>query len=91
MDEKLHMTNITGYIRPSYVPHLPGKESRKQVVPIQVDYDCPKCAAGQMRPTGCGTTVGWSTYWPHECNNSECDYKETFEKQYPFVVYEEIK
>jgi len=63
-------------------------ETRKEVKQVQVDYRCPKCNKGYLRPT---ETV-FSTYppqFPHKCNN--CDYMETFSKQYPHIDYEEIK
>lgn len=65
-------------------------ETKKTVKPVQVDYKCPKCKQGYLRPTG---TV-LSTYparFPHKCNNFYCDYMETFsDKQYPYLEYVDV-
>ncbi len=63
-------------------------ETRKEVKQVQVDYRCPKCKNGYLRPTG--TVLNSNPpQFPHKCNN--CDYMETFrDKQYPYIDYEEI-
>ena len=63
-------------------------ETRKEVKQVQVDYQCPKCKKGYLRPTGMALTT-YPPQFPHKCNN--CDYMETFrDKQYPYIDYEEI-
>lgn len=56
-----------------------------EVKTVKIDYKCPKCGKGYLRPTG----VCYSTnppMFPHKCNN--CDYGETFEnKTYPYIDY----
>ncbi len=52
-------------------------ETKKEVKVFMVDYKCPKCEIGYLRPTG---TI-LSTYppqIPHRCNNEKCDYGENF-------------
>ena len=63
-------------------------EVRKKVDTIKVDYRCPKCGKGFLRPTG---QVLYSNplQYPHRCNNNDCDYGETFtDKSYPYIDYE---
>lgn len=65
-------------------------ETRKEVRTIQVDYRCPKCNRGFLRPTGNVLTV-YPPRYPHKCNNPECDYGETFsDKAYPYIDYEAV-
>jgi hypothetical protein len=63
-------------------------ETRKDVKTVQVDFKCPKCNVGFLRPTG----VVYSTYpakFPHKCNH--CDYNETFtDKQYPYMDFVDV-
>jgi len=65
-------------------------EQRIEVKTIQVDFKCPKCISGFLRPTG----MVLSTYppqYPHKCNNPNCDYHERFmEVSYPYTTYERI-
>ena len=65
-------------------------ETRKDVKTVQVDYKCPKCNNGYLRPTG----IVYSTYpaqFPHRCNNKNCDYGETFtDKQYPYMDFVDV-
>ncbi len=65
-------------------------EQRTEVKTIQVDFKCPKCNIGFMRPTGYGFTTN-ETHWPHRCDSLRCDYEEQFiNKTYPYIVYEPI-
>ena len=63
-------------------------EIRSEVKEVLIDYLCPKCNIGHLRPTGTVLT-SCPPQFPHKCNN--CDYMETFTvKQYPYIDYEEI-
>ena len=64
-------------------------ETRKEVKQVQVDYRCPKCKKGYLRPTGMALPCNPPEF-PHKCNNSTCDYMDRFLKQYPYIDYEEI-
>ena len=60
-------------------------EIKKEVKTVEIDYKCPKCKVGRLRPTG----VKQMTYppkYPHKCTN--CDYTETFRNTYPYIDYE---
>jgi hypothetical protein len=63
-------------------------EQIKEVKPVQVDYKCPKCEQGYLRPT----EICHSTHpplFPHKCTN--CEYGETFSgKKYPYINYQII-
>lgn len=62
-------------------------EKRKEVKTIEVDFVCPICDYGKLRPTG----IVLDTYpvqFPHNCN--QCDYTQTFSIQYPYLEYETI-
>lgn len=61
-------------------------ETKKEVKTVQVDYECPKCETGKLRPTGiCLTT--YPPMYPHKC--TDCDYGETFtDKMYPYIAHE---
>ena len=59
-------------------------EITKEVKVTQVDYKCPKCKRGRLRPTG-SALLSRPPYL-HKCNNTVCDYEETFEsKIYPYI------
>jgi len=65
-------------------------EERKPVKQVLVDYKCPKCNEGYLRPTGQVYTT-YPPMYPHRCNNPKCDYSETMHnKAYPHIEYEEI-
>jgi hypothetical protein len=68
-------------------------EQRKEVKPIQVDFKCPVCFDGYLRPTGMVLTSNPPKY-PHKCNGkscgADCYYTETFSgKTYPYIDYVE--
>mgnify|MGYP003507846415 CR=1 FL=1 len=64
-------------------------ETRKVVVPIQVDYQCDKCEEGVMRPTGVVKPMS-PPLIVHRC--TKCGHEDTYRnKRYPYIVYEEIK
>jgi len=63
-------------------------EERQEVKTIQVDYKCPRCPTGYLRPTGIMCNNHPPIY-PHKCNNPDCDYSKTIKnKKYPYVEYE---
>ncbi|MFA5207365.1 MAG: hypothetical protein WC428_01795 [Candidatus Paceibacterota bacterium] len=65
-------------------------EEKKEVKPFQIDFKCPKCPIGYLRPTGIAIG-GTPLRYPHICNNPECDYKEIMKgKIYPHVIYEPL-
>lgn len=63
-------------------------EEKKQVVNIRVDYKCPKCDKGYLRPMGTVFTTN-PPIIPHKCNNENCDYGESFNITYPYMDKEE--
>lgn len=65
-------------------------EVRKNVRPIQIDFKCPKCENGYLRPSGTVLTT-YPPQVPHHCNNEDCDYRGTFmDISYPYLIWEEI-
>lgn len=61
-------------------------EEYKEVKTINVDYRCPQCNVGYLRPTGTCLPVS-SPMFPHKCTN--CEYGETFVgRTYPRIVYQ---
>lgn len=63
-------------------------ETRKQLITIRVDYKCPECETGLLRPSGKVSLTHTSLY-PHRCSNHECNYTKTFRAKYPHLEYEE--
>jgi len=65
-----------------------NNEERREVKTFEVDYKCPKCGAGYLRPTGIAVG-GEPIQYPHKCNN--CDYREVMKGyKYPYLVYEPV-
>ena len=63
---------------------------KKEVRVFQIDYHCPKCGNGYMRPTGIVCSAN-PPVRPHKCNNPDCDYSETITgNAYPYIEYEPI-
>jgi len=62
-------------------------ETKSEVKTIQIDYLCPKCEKGFLRPTGL-VLNSYPPQYPHSCNNINCDYKETFNVCYPYNEYQ---
>ena len=62
-------------------------EVRKEAKTIHVDYECPKCKKGYLRPMGNVLTTNPLIY-PHKCNNPKCSYREDFKHTYPYIDYE---
>ena len=60
-------------------------ESKVIVKTIQVDYECPFCYDGKLRPTS-KVLLSHPPKYPHKC--TKCDFKKTFNKTYPYIVYE---
>lgn len=65
-------------------------EEKNEIKIFQVDYKCPKCAKGYLRPTN-EAMDGNSPQHPHECNNPKCKHKETFNVTYPYHTQEIVK
>jgi len=68
-------------------------QETKQVKTVQIDFKCPECKDGYLRPTGQTLTTHPPEY-PHICNSIMCNYYETFKnKRYPYLdyVYEDPK
>jgi hypothetical protein len=63
-------------------------EEVKEVKPMRVDYKCPNCETGYLRPTGMCYSTSPPQY-PHICNNG-CGYGGTFNKIYPYIDYKEV-
>jgi len=60
-------------------------EIKKDVKQIMIDFQCPKCKEGYLRPTGQVFTTN-PPMIPHMCNKIGCDYGETFrDKSYPRI------
>ncbi len=62
-------------------------ETKREVKTIQVDYVCPECDYGKLRPIGTVLTT-YPVQFPHKC--TECDYTNTFSIEYPYLEYETI-
>lgn len=64
-------------------------EVRKQVIPYVIDYRCPICDEGYMRPVGTVLTTS-PPQIPHGCNNDNCQHIESFvDVSYPYMDYED--
>jgi len=58
-----------------------------KIQPVKVDYKCPVCKQGYLRPTG-RTLMTHPAKYPHRCNKQDCDFEETFSGiQYPYIDY----
>lgn len=65
-------------------------EVKQEIKEYLVDYECPECKNGYLRSTG-EVLTSMPPQMPHKCNNSECDYIETFTgKSYPHKTHEKI-
>jgi hypothetical protein len=54
-------------------------EEEKEVKVFKIDFKCPKCENGYLRPTG-NILTSYSPQIPHKC--SHCEYYETFSDMY---------
>ena len=62
-------------------------EEKKEVTSFKVDFKCPVCNEGYLRPTGACLPVN-PPLFPHMCNReSGCGYGETFKVSYPYIDY----
>lgn len=69
-------------------------EEERVVKAVQVDFKCPKCADGYLRPTGSCLPMN-PPLFTHRCNsklggdftNPGCGHMENFNKTYPFIDY----
>lgn len=59
-------------------------EKRQEVRTLQVDYECPVCKSGMLRPNGQVFSSNPLQYG-HVCN--VCDYTQTFTVTYPYIDY----
>ena len=65
-------------------------EVKREVRTFEVDFKCPKCGIGYLRPTGIAVG-GTPIQYPHKCNNPDCDYHEIIKGYvYPYLVYEPL-
>lgn len=63
-------------------------EQKREVKTVQVDYKCPECKIGFLRPTGTIFATN-PPQIPHKCNN--CGYGQTFTGvSYPYIDYEPV-
>ena len=62
-------------------------EQKREVKTMQVDYICPKCEVGNLRPL-LNALMTYPIKYPHQCN--VCNYYEVFSIQYPYLEYETI-
>lgn len=61
-------------------------EIENEVKVVSVDFTCPKCGTGRLRPTG---TI-FPTHppqIPHKCSIPGCDFASTFNVSYPYLKY----
>ncbi len=62
-------------------------EKREEVITVLVDYECPECKIGRLRPTGLALSSNPPQY-PHKCNNPDCEYCDIFVNiKYPYIEY----
>jgi len=59
-------------------------EKYTEVKTYEVDYKCPKCNDGYLRPTGY-TLMSYPVKFPHVCN--KCQYGITLDKSYPTIEH----
>ncbi|MFA5174700.1 MAG: hypothetical protein WC438_05960 [Candidatus Pacearchaeota archaeon] len=62
-------------------------EEIKKVETVQIDYKCPDCDKGYLRPTGVPSPRN-PTFYQHKCTC--CGYTEDINKKYPYIEYREI-
>jgi len=65
-------------------------EIKTEVKTYEVDYRCPRCSEGFLRHAG-PILTSYPPQYPHICNNPDCDYHETFNRNYPYLVTEIIE
>ena len=61
-------------------------EERNEVKIVKVDFKCPQCPDGHLRPTGTVLT-SYPPQYPHMCDSVNCDYGQTFSLTYPYIDY----
>ena len=62
-------------------------EEKIEVKAFKVDFKCPKCNEGYLRPTGQRYLTNPPKY-PHLCNKVGCGYAEIFLGTYPHIIHE---
>lgn len=61
-------------------------EIQVKVQSVQIDFLCPKCKIGYLRPTGICHLI-YPAQYPHICNHNGCGYSESFTITYPYIDY----
>lgn len=61
-------------------------EEKTEVKTYKVDFKCPNCNIGYLRNNGTVLTT-YPPIYPHNCNNSNCNYAENFKITYPYYEY----
>lgn len=59
-------------------------EEKYEVKMVKVDFKCPRCNKGYLRPTGTVLT-SYPPQYPHMCDSMDCDYGQTFSVTYPYI------
>jgi ribosomal protein L37AE/L43A len=59
-------------------------EKRQEVRTVQVDYECPSCKSGFLKPNGQGFLTNPMQYG-HECK--VCGFTQTLSRTYPYIDY----
>jgi len=77
---------LTKYVWFKIFKQIICMETRKEVKTIEVDFSCPKCNKGFLRPTNVVLSI-YPPSFPHVCNNNECGYNENFGVHYPYIEY----
>jgi ssDNA-binding Zn-finger/Zn-ribbon topoisomerase 1 len=60
-------------------------EIEQEVKPVRIDFQCPRCKQGFMRPTN-SSFLSNPPIYPHKC--TKCNYTENVTgKTYPYIDY----
>lgn len=51
-----------------------------------IDYRCPECQNGWMRPTGETDVTRTPNKFLHECN--QCGYEDYLDRVYPYTIHD---
>jgi len=65
-------------------------EVKQDVKMVKVDFSCPECESGYLRPSGTVLTT-YPPMFPHMCDNPQCNYGQTFNHNYPIITHEPIE
>jgi len=62
-------------------------EEIKQILTFELDFKCPSCNEGYLRPIGTILAAHLPILmYPHRCNNIACGYVEDFKVNYPQII-----